>query len=71
MDALREFRARLPATFAEAFPDKPDASSTPYVMWGVTINPIKARGRQSKRYSHEISTGKEPECGRSKSYARL
>ncbi|KAI6113133.1 CRAL-TRIO domain-containing protein [Pisolithus sp. B1] len=40
-NALREFRARLPATFAEAFPDKPDASSTPYVMWGVTINPIK------------------------------
>ncbi|KAI6126482.1 CRAL-TRIO domain-containing protein [Pisolithus croceorrhizus] len=40
-NALRQFRAMLPATFAEAFPDKPDASSTPYVMWGVTINPTK------------------------------
>ncbi|KAI5995430.1 CRAL-TRIO domain-containing protein [Pisolithus albus] len=41
--ALRKFRSMLPATFTEAFPDRPDASSTSYVLWGVTIDPTKPK----------------------------
>lgn len=41
--ALRKFRPMLPATFAEAFPDNPGASSTPYILWGVTIDPTEPK----------------------------
>lgn len=41
--ALREFRSMLPATFTGAFPDRPDASSAPYILWGVTIDPTKPK----------------------------
>ncbi|KAF9218625.1 CRAL/TRIO domain-containing protein [Gyrodon lividus] len=38
--ALKQFRSMLPESFSEAFPDNPDARTTPYRMWGVTIDPI-------------------------------
>ncbi|KIM56052.1 hypothetical protein SCLCIDRAFT_29952 [Scleroderma citrinum Foug A] len=37
--ALRTFRSQLPLIFSEAFPDNPDAGSSSYTMWGVTIDP--------------------------------
>ncbi|KAH7881769.1 CRAL-TRIO domain-containing protein [Phlebopus sp. FC_14] len=44
--ALKEFRSNLQETFREAFPDKPDAGTAPYTLWGVTIyptSPVDAR----------------------------
>ncbi|KAG1764807.1 CRAL-TRIO domain-containing protein [Suillus occidentalis] len=41
--ALKEFRSTLPETFKEAFPEQDDAESTPYNLWGVTINPLKPK----------------------------
>ncbi|KAG1728091.1 CRAL-TRIO domain-containing protein [Suillus lakei] len=41
--ALKEFRSTLPETFKEAFPEQEDAESTPYGLWGVTINPLKPK----------------------------
>ncbi|KIJ61945.1 hypothetical protein HYDPIDRAFT_176719 [Hydnomerulius pinastri MD-312] len=41
--ALKEFRSKLPETFSEAFPDKPDAGTTPYNMWGVRIDPVNPK----------------------------
>ncbi|KJA28194.1 hypothetical protein HYPSUDRAFT_129907 [Hypholoma sublateritium FD-334 SS-4] len=37
--ALKELRAKLPDTFAEAFPDNENARSTPITIWGVTVDP--------------------------------
>ncbi|KAF8558171.1 CRAL/TRIO domain-containing protein [Imleria badia] len=41
--ALNEFRSSLAQSFTDAFPDNPDAGSTPYTMWGVTIDPVNPR----------------------------
>ncbi|KAJ3521781.1 hypothetical protein NMY22_g12167 [Coprinellus aureogranulatus] len=35
--------AQLPEILAEAFPDKPDAKSTPVTIWGVPIDPTKPK----------------------------
>ncbi|KIK78506.1 hypothetical protein PAXRUDRAFT_163858 [Paxillus rubicundulus Ve08.2h10] len=37
--ALKKFRSMLSESFAEAFPDDPDAGVMPYRMWGITIDP--------------------------------
>ncbi|KIJ55626.1 hypothetical protein M422DRAFT_24194 [Sphaerobolus stellatus SS14] len=39
--ALIDFRAQLPEIFAEAFPDKPDARTTPIAIWNIPIHPDK------------------------------
>ncbi|KAG0699906.1 CRAL-TRIO domain-containing protein [Suillus ampliporus] len=41
--ALKELRSNLSETFKEAFPEQEDAGSTPYNLWGVTINPMKPK----------------------------
>ncbi|KAG1723836.1 CRAL TRIO domain-containing protein [Suillus paluster] len=38
--ALKEFRSNLSEIFKEAFPEQEDAGTTPYKLWGVTINPL-------------------------------
>ncbi|KAH0836536.1 CRAL-TRIO domain-containing protein [Lanmaoa asiatica] len=45
-NALYEFRSLLSQSFVVAFPDNPDAGSTPYTMWGVTIDPVNPRNAQ-------------------------
>ncbi|KDQ51036.1 hypothetical protein JAAARDRAFT_62786 [Jaapia argillacea MUCL 33604] len=37
--AVKVFRRELSQTFAEAFPDTPDAATTPVTFWGVTLDP--------------------------------
>jgi hypothetical protein len=37
--ALKKLRSELPAAFAEAYPDDPDAKSKQVQLWGVSIDP--------------------------------
>ncbi|KAF9245366.1 CRAL-TRIO domain-containing protein [Melanogaster broomeanus] len=41
--ALKKFRSTLSESFANAFPDNPDAGTTPYKLWGVTIDPTSPK----------------------------
>ena len=37
--AVNELRTRLPLLLSEAFPDKADASTAPFEIWGITLHP--------------------------------
>ncbi|KAG6897825.1 hypothetical protein C0992_010630 [Termitomyces sp. T32_za158] len=39
-EALKEFREKLPETFAEGYPDDPKASERVITLWGVNIDPM-------------------------------
>ncbi|TFK74982.1 CRAL/TRIO domain-containing protein [Pluteus cervinus] len=39
--ALKEFRKELPAALKDAYPERENAETTPFTLYGVTIDPLK------------------------------